>query len=164
MRFIQILPIPLAAAMLLFSCGGCGKIESASVKDGYATDYAMSATEYTIFLGKQLTAAENVVFTRFLMAQDVIDGKYETEKELENAEEGLSKISSILDEVTVTMPATGYETDRQNTIDRLADAKAVLEDYVEALEENDKPGMKSEASSMKEICLTLSGEANVYYQ
>ena len=43
---------------------GCTKIQSSSPEDGYNTDVAMSAVEYSIFLSKQISVLENVLTTR----------------------------------------------------------------------------------------------------
>ena len=50
MKKLSIL-ICLAGTLAL---SGCTKIQSSSPEDGYNTEFAMSATEYSIFLSKQI--------------------------------------------------------------------------------------------------------------
>ena len=154
----------LTAAMSVLVIGGCGKIIHPSPEDGYATDYAMSATEYTLFLQKQILVLNNVMFTRSLMADDVANGKYEAEKELQSAESSLDQVETLQDEITAAMPASGYETDRQDTIDLAEDARNILEDYIENLKNNDTSGIKQNAVEMRECSIAVSGNANQYYE
>lgn len=149
-----------ACALSAAFVSGCGKMENASPEDGYSTDFAMSAIEYSLFLNKEITAAENILFTRYLCAKDLGTDAGATEAELESASEAASKIASIIDEVTVTMPATGYEGSRQDALDLMEDAKAALEGYIDGL----KAGGPADADALQSCCLALSGEANVYYQ
>lgn len=152
----------IGSFMTIASITGCAKIESSSPEDGYNTAYAMSAVEYTIFMSKQITVAENVLFTRFSMIDSVQDGTYETSKEIQSTEESISKIESIKDEITMTMPATNYESDRQNTLDLMEDARLALEDYLAALQGNGNLDTCKEL--LKSCYLALSGEANIYYE
>lgn len=153
----------LAAALSVYICG-CGKIEHPSAEDGYATDYAMSTVEYTLFLQKQTLVLDNVLFTRSLMADDVAEGKYEAAKELESAEKSLEQVKTIQDEITVTMPASGYETDRQDAIDIAEDAKVILEDYIENLKNGNAAGIEQNAEQMRESAVAASSNANQYYE
>ena len=66
---------------------GCTKIQSSSPEDGYNTDVAMSAVEYSIFLSKQISVLENVLTTRMAMADSVANGTYEVSKEIQSTEE-----------------------------------------------------------------------------
>lgn len=151
----------LCACAFFAACvSGCAKIKSASPKDGYSTDFAMSAIEYSLFLNKEITAAENILFTRYLCAKDLGTDAGAAEAELESAAEAASKVASIIDEVTVTMPATGYEDGRQNALDLMEDAKAALDGYIAGLE----AGEPADADALQSCCLALSGEANVYYR
>mgnify|MGYP000071478399 CR=1 FL=1 len=57
-----------------FALSGCTKIQSSSPEDGYNTEFAMSATEYSIFLSKQIVITENVLMTRMSMADKLAEG------------------------------------------------------------------------------------------
>ena len=98
------------------------------------------------------------------MANSVADGTYEASKEIENTEEALSKIESVKTEVLTTMPAQGYETDRQTMLDQIEDVRLVLENYKSSLSSESKQDLKSCAEEMKACYVALSGEANVLYE
>lgn len=155
------LAIGFLAAFTAAALPGCAGIEPASPEDGYATSYAMSAVEYTIYLDKQITAVENLLLTRYSCANEVSAGAYSASTELDNTAEDIDKVQTIIDEVTTTMPASGYETDRQNTLDLLEDAKAALEAYQGELSSG---SAGSSAEDLKACYLALSGESNIYYQ
>lgn len=146
------------------SCSGCEKIKSSSPEDGYNTDVAMSAVEYSIFLSKQISVIENVLMTRMAMADSVADGTYECSKEAQSTMEAISKVTAAKDELTVTMPAQSLDTDRQNILDLTEDALNALNTYLDNLNNNDMEGIKSSALEMKNCMVSLSGEANAYYQ
>lgn len=158
-KIISMLCISLAIFL-----SGCGKIESGSIENGYATEFAMSAVEYSIFINKQISSAENILFTRMSMADNVMDGVYEISKEIENIDEAISKMDAILEETTITMPATNYETDRQSILNLMEDAKLALEDYKEVLESGSYSRLEAYANQLKACYVALSGEANVYYE
>lgn len=159
----RILLFILAVIIVIGSCG-CGKIEHPSGEDGYATDYAMSTVEYTLFLQKQLLVLDNILFTRSLMADDVAAGKYEAAKELESAKNSLEQVQTIQNEITATMPASGYDADRQDAIDISEDAKLILEDYIENLGNNYTVGIEQNAEQMRTSAVAASSNANQYYE
>ena len=101
MKKLSIL-ICLAGTLAL---SGCTKIQSSSPEDGYNTEFAMSATEYSIFLSKQIVIAENVLMTRMSMADKLAEGNYDISSEIENTEQSISKIQDVKDEIFVTLPA-----------------------------------------------------------
>ena len=163
MRFsLGKITIPLAG--IIIGCSGCAKIQSASPEDGYNTDYAMSAVEYTIFLNKQISVASNILFTRMSMAGSVADSDYEAEKEIQSTQEAISKMEAVKDEVTVTMPAASLETDRQNILDLLEDSLNALNTYQEHLQNGELDKLDNSAIELKNCFTALSGEANTYYQ
>ena len=143
---------------------GCTKIQSSSPEDGYNTDVAMSAVEYSIFLSKQISVLENVLTTRMAMADSIANGTYEVFKEIQSTEEAISKVSAAKDELTVTMPAASMDTDRQNILDLTEDSLNALNTYLSNLNNSDTEGIKSSSLEMKNCMIALSGEANTYYQ
>ena len=159
--YAVLITIVLATA---FCTVGCGKMVKPDRGNGYSTQYALSAVEYTVFLSEQTAVVENVLVTRLSMANSVADGTYEASKEIENTEEALSKIESVKTEVLTTMPAQGYETDRQTMLDQIEDVRLVLENYKSSLSSESKQDLKSCAEEMKACYVALSGEANVLYE
>lgn len=143
---------------------GCGKMTKPDRENGYATQYAMSAAEYTIFLSEETAVLENVLSTRMATAKNVIDGTYDPAKEIENVEEATSKIVSLQTAVLTTMPAQGYESDREALLGHVEDAKQILERYGEALASRDVTTVASLAEEMKSTYVAASGDANVFYE
>lgn len=141
---------------------GCEEMKLANPDDGYSTEYPMSAIEYTIFLNKEVAVVTNVLFTRASMADRVSKGMYKASKELENAQESLSKMEDIVDELTVTMPAKYYDTDGETTLSLVTDARNILRNYVNDLENNND--VESYVEQFKSCYIALGGEANVYYE
>lgn len=148
---------------LALPLSGCEKIQYRSDSDEYDTQYAMSAVEYNIFLNEEIGVVENELMTRVIISREIPDD-YERSKEIQNTEESILKVKEIEERVTKTMPATNYESDRQNTIDLIEDARLALEGYREKLENGSASEIKACTEEMKNCYLALGGEANVYYQ
>lgn len=164
MKNIQKIWVLAGSIMALLTCSGCEKIESSSPEDGYNTDVAMSAVEYSIFMSKQISVIENVLMTRAVMAENIADGTYDISAEIQNVNESISKVVATQNELLVTMPAQSLDTDRQNILDLTDDAINVLIAYRDDLGSNDLQAMKTAAAEMKSCMMALSGEANAYYQ
>lgn len=164
MKIIYRTGLFIGAILMASSFTGCEKIQSSSPEDGYNTDVAMSAVEYSIFLSKQISVLENVLTTRMAMADSVANGTYECSKEIQSTEEAISKVSATKDELTVTMPAQSMDTDRQNILDIAEDSLNALNTYLDNLNNNDIEAIKSSSVEMKNCMIALSGEANAYYQ
>lgn len=167
MRLYNKIALALYVSLVLgavTSITGCTKFHYADVKDGYATDYPLSPTEYTIYVSKETSAASNILYTRMAMASKVIAGSYPWEDETENAEEAVSKMQSIVDGVTTTMPPESYESDRQAFLDQLEQAKTYLEDYQSHLENRDTAAIKSDITLFESSFLSLGGDANIAYE
>lgn len=164
MKGIHKIGIFAGVVMIACSCTGCVKIESSSPEDGYNTDVAMSAVEYSIFLSKQISVLENVLMTRMSMAEMGVGSTYDNSVEIKNTEEAISKVTAINNELFVTLPAEGLDTDRQNILNLSEQALDILIDYRDNLKNNDSEALKISATEMKNCMLALSGEANVYYQ
>ena len=160
-KIITAIITAITASVLL---SGCGKMVKPNIENGYATQYAVSGVEYTIFLSDQIAVAENALMTRISMADSVAEGTYEASKEIENTDEAISKIESLKTGVTTKMPAQGFETDRETILGQIEDSLIALKDYKEALSAGSKNDIKSCAESMRACYLALSGEANVLYE
>lgn len=164
-RFItKIMPFCMGI-MMIFSISGCTRITRADRKDGFTTDYAMSAVEYTIFLSNQVATIENILMTRISMYYTLADGKGMSssyESEAKNAEEAILKLASIHTNIETTLPASGYESDRENFLRLTGEAEVVLNDYMKALKGDGS--LSAAGNAMKECYLSISGEANVVYE
>ena len=158
MKKLSIL-ICLAGTLAL---SGCTKIQSSSPEDGYNTEFAMSATEYSIFLSKQIVIAENVLMTRMSMADKLAEGNYDISSEIENTEQSISKIQDVKDEIFVTLPAENMSSDREAILSILEDSLSTLEDYENKLVAGETASLKTSVAEIKNCYIALSGEANIY--
>lgn len=161
-KLVSIICLSTYCSLYLTGCGV--KFTRADVEKGYSTMYAMSAAEYTIFMSKNVSVASNLLVTRISMADKVADGDYPASSEIQNTEECLSKMQSVIDDVTVTMPAQGYESDRENLLDLLNEAYGYIADYETAIEEKDKSKIKDLRDKMSASFAAIGGTANVAYQ
>ena len=98
------------------------------------------------------------------MAEMVVGNTYDNSVEIKNTEEAVSKVTAINNELFVTLPAEGLDTDRQNILNLSEQALDILINYRDNLKNNDSEALKISATEMKNCMLALSGEANVYYQ
>ena len=149
----------LSASLML---GGCEQMALSDPKNGFNTDYAMSALEYSLFTNKELTVVENELLTRISMAKEIKPGSYKRTEESENTLESIDKVQDILDELTVTRPAVNYESDRESTIRLVKNALDALNMYNEALLSGGD--VSDSAASMQACFIAITGEANVYYE
>lgn len=159
----QIKLVMLLTCISIVCISGC-KIQSADPQNGYYSDYAMSAVEYSIFISKQVSVVENVLSTRMSMASSVGSGDYSVPAEMDNTQEAISKVIAVRDELSVTRPAVGMETDMKNILSLVNDSIDVLQDYHDALNNKDKDEIKKTVTELKNCFIALSGEANTYYQ
>lgn len=152
----------MAVLILTVNVSGCSKIGPFQ-EDGYKTEFPMSAVEYSVFLNQETAVLTNILLTRMSIGTSVTEEGYEASKEIASTEESIRKAKEVQDELTSTMPATTYSTDRQNILDLTGDIVDTLEDYKSALEEEDYDKIKSLVVTMKNCYVSLTGEANVNY-
>ena len=164
MRFKKITGMLLCVTLSAGILTGCTKFHTADPEDGYATMFSLSPTEYAIFVSEQTSTAANILYTRFVMASRVLDGSYPWEDEAANAEEAVSKMQEVVDNVTTTMPPQTYESDRQSFLDQLEQAKTYLDDYKTHLETRDSVGITSDISLLESAFLALGGESYAVYK
>ncbi len=154
----------LALLLAAVPAAGCARATVADPEDGYATDYAMGALEYSLLVTKELSVAENELSTRMIMAKSILDGSYETGKEISNTEESIKKVQEAQNVLLTTMPATTYESDRQNALDLLEDALLAMSGYETALKLGDSASVEAYAAEMRACFVAISGEANAEYE
>ena len=164
MRFKKWAVLTLCLALVPGSLTGCTKFHIADPEEGYATMFSLTPTEYTIFVSKETSTAANILYTRVVMGEKVLSGSYPREDEIMNAEEAISKMQSVVDNVTTTMPPQEYESDRQSFLDQLEQAKTYLEDYKTHLEDQDTTALSTDITLLESAFLSLGGEANVAYK
>ena len=159
-------PVIAAAIILLLASSGCKRVQRTFPDErtgGYTTEFAMSALEYALFIQKEIGVAQNVLFTRMVAAESIRDGKGATEGELSLVTEAVSKLDDVIQDVTYTMPAQDYETDREALLLTLGEERTVLKSYGEYLET--KEGDIEDIVSDMEACYNaLTGEANTFYE
>lgn len=149
----------LACVVAVCSLSACTNIEPDDPKDGqYATQTSMSSIEYGIYMNKQITVIINQIMGRL---QGARSGQA-TEQELALAEETAGTMQDILDEITVTKPATTADDDRETTIMALQTAVTHMNDYKTALENGE------DTRGFVEVFETdindLTSLSNMYYQ
>lgn len=150
-------------AMAVVTASGCERIKPKEPGDGWSTETSMSAVEYSMFLSGEISTVDNVLMTRISMAKSVMDEAYETDKEIQNTEESISKVASVVDEITMTMPAVDYESDRQNVLDLTEDARLALVKYKEQLEAGNIKDLDSNIEELKGCMIALGGAVNQVY-
>ena len=156
----KMIPV-LLFCLLLSGCGGCSSftIEPDSASDGtYSTQTSMSSLEYSIYMSKQIT-----LFTNQLTATiSIIQTDYDYENALDLANENLDSMEDAYEEVTVTMPATTAEDDREMVMEAMETAIGHMEQYIEALENGEAvDGFKS---AFQQDFNALTSLSTLYYQ
>lgn len=159
----------IAGAILLTAIGlvpllnGCTRIQRTVPNETeYNTIFSMSGLEYETFISKEIGVVENLLVTRIIAARSIDNGTGATDNELANVKEDITKLDDIIEDVTYTKPALGYETDTENTLSLMKEARAAIESYQEALE--NKGDVKTPLQDMQNCYIALGGEANVYYE
>lgn len=153
----------ICALGMVITMTGCTEIKNADPKDGYATEFPMSAVEYNIFLNKEIGVIENILITRITAAQNLSMGGA-VNLEISNVKEGIDKLTDIRDELTVTVPAVDQESDHETILQNTDEALAAMEAYLDALEDSNISNLDTVTDRMMNIYLSLSGEANSYYK
>lgn len=156
----RVIPIFFLSISLL-STTGCTEIQPDEPGTGeYSTQTALSYPEYSMYMTKQITVYASQLTTRMgaVKNSDTAD----REQELMLAEESLEIMQDVLDEVTVTRPATTADDDREATISAMETAVSHMEDYISALENQE--ATDAYADTFLNDFNALTGLANLYYQ
>lgn len=148
------------AFILMVTTTACNPILPEDTSDGnYATQTPPSAIEYSIYMNKQIT-----VFTSQLTSHIALiintNGTYENM--LTVAEESLTIMNDVLNEVIVTYPAVGYADDRDTTITVMKTCIEHTENYIHDIKDN--KDISGYVDKFQNDYYALTGQANLYYQ
>ena len=126
----------------------------------YNTQYPLSALEYTLITNKEIALVMNQLETHMSNGRSVIKGEYPIEDEIANAEHTLVMVREAIDSVDTLYPANGYEDDRLEILRRMENAYDSLENYREALDNNDMGLLEGLIAVMKADFTSLKAMFN----
>lgn len=147
--------------LLLAGLTGCTPIQPDSSDNGtYSTQNPMSATEYSIYINKQITVFTNQLTTRRTMAHNLQESEYDSEAYM--TKQSIEVMKNALEEVKVTMPASGREDDREALIVAMETAISHMKAYLECVETGESTSgfIKDFENDFNQ----LTGLANLYYE
>ena len=147
------------SALCALSIAGCTPVGPDDAADGvYSTQTPMSSLEYANYMNKQIVVFINQILSRLISIEGT--NGYTYENELEMAEESLDIMEETLNEVIVTMPSTGRETDRETTIQAMQSAVEHMSSYTETVRSGGNTA--SYMDVFQADFNALSGLANLY--
>lgn len=153
MKFRQIC---LLLALLLLS--GCSAAhESVSEDDGYTTDTATDALNYTTYVDKELGLVMNLLATHLGNSRTALDSTELTANEMQNVTETLLFVSDAMDSVDTLRPPEGYEDLRLSALRRLEEAEEAIKGYQSALENADSAAVEAAVTGMESAYVALTG-------
>ena len=129
-------------------------------KEGYSTENPTSYLDYSIYMGKQISAYANQLTTRMGAVKN--SGTADRDQEISMAKESLLIMEDVLEEVEATMPAKTALDDREKTIEAMEAAVSHMSSYGECLEDGED--VSQYADDFQNDFNNLTGMANLYYQ
>lgn len=146
----------LLFALLLLS--GCSTAhEPVSEDDGYTTDTATDALNYTTYVDKELGLVMNLLTTHLGNSRTASDSTELTDNEIQNVTETLLLISDAMDSVDTLRPPNGYEDLRLSALRRLEEAEEAIMGYQSALENSDSTAVEAAVTEMESAYVALTG-------
>lgn len=146
--------------LAIVSLGACAKeIKPDSPDSGvYSTQTSMSAIEYSTYMSKQISVYSNQLTTLMTAAVSSADSVYENR--IAMAEESLDIMQETVDEVIVTMPSTGKESERESAITAMNTAIEHTENYINQLQQG--KDVSDYASIFHNDFNAITGLSNLY--
>lgn len=150
----------LVALICMIALSGCAtEIKPDSPDSGtYSTQTSMSSLEYATYMSKQISVFSNQLSTMMLAAFNSTEAAYENDVAL--AEESRDIMQETLDEVIVTMPSNGKESDRETAITAMQTAIDHMEDYITKLRNGEN--VSDYADIFQNDFNSVTGLANLY--
>ena len=156
--------IPIIAILsICMGVPGCARVHPREIGQGYTTEYALSASEYSLFLAQEIASIENQLMTRVYMGTAVLDGEYSADQEEANTAETLQILEKIRANVEGTLPAQTYEANQKNLLEQIDIAAEEINTYYEDLKAHDRNAIKDDIDKLKECSVAVSGMANSTY-
>lgn len=161
----KIIVICLLTVFLFSTLFACSLPEKRT--DGFSTDSAYSASQYTMFVNKEITTVTNHLVTQMALGDKVINGSdYPVEDALKSAENSVKVLNECIENVNTMIPPTQYAEDRISVLEALESAKSTLETYCDALKQNpiDTKKIKDLIGIMEADYIHLTSLSNIYWE
>lgn len=159
----KVMAVIISSALIVLGTG-CSS-ESYEIGPGtpngnYATQTRNTSLEYSVYINKQITVFTGLLDTRII---SINNGKHvKNPTEIQSAKNALDTMKDIRDEVEITYPSIGRESDRLMILTQMETTIKNMEDYIACLEKGGDTSTYADIFS--EDFNQLTGLAQMYYQ
>jgi len=148
-------------SLLLFLSGCIAGHEQVPMDDGYTTDTATDALNYTTYVDKELGLVMNLLATHLGNSRSALDAAELLANEIRNVSESLLLISEAIDSVDALRPPDGYEDLCEAALRRMKEAEDAVEGYQSALDLADSDAVEAAVTRMESAYVALTGAFTV---
>ncbi|MBQ3010630.1 MAG: hypothetical protein IJD81_05525 [Oscillospiraceae bacterium] len=149
----------LFTLLLLSGCSTGHK--QVPMDDGYSTDTATDALNYTTYMDKELGLVMNLLATHLGNSRTALDSTALTANETQSVAENLLLIADAIDSVDTLRPPDGYEDLRNSALRRLEEAQEAIMEYQSALVAADAEAVDTAITRMESAYVSLTGAFTV---
>lgn len=148
-------------SILLLLSGCTSGHEQIPMDDGYSTDTATDALNYTTYVDKELGLVMNLLATHLGNSRSALDAADLLANEIQNVSESLLLISEAIDSVDTLRPPDGYKDLRESALRRLEEAEEAIKVYQSALDTADETAVDVAVTKMESAYVALTGAFTV---
>lgn len=165
----KIVTVCLSAIFLLSALAACDTNQQSNVnnKTQYSTDVAYSASQYTMFLNKQITTVTNQLTTQMALADGVAhDSSYPIEDALSSVNSSIKILDETIDNVDTMFPPADYYEDRVNLLECMKNVKSTFETYRDELKKTpiDTKKIEELIDIMEGDYMAITAISNIYWE
>ena len=162
-KFIMVV-LSVIMVMSALCASGCSIKRGNSLNDS-APDIALPAHEFSYTLSTKLNTAISTITKRMSVAKTISYGKAtDVESEINNVANSIDTINEIINELSLLKPASGYERDLAESLNLLKSVKQTLNDYSDALNNENYEELENIISTLESQNISLMGYCNSSYK
>lgn len=153
------------SALFLFLAIGCN-IQKGD-PDKFTTDVSYSASQYTMFVNKQITTVTNQLTTQMAMADSIANSSnYPIEDAILSANSSIQIVEECRDNIKTMLPPAEYAENRESTLKILESIISTLETYRDSLKSTpiDVSKIKDLIKIMENDYMALTAQSNIYWE
>lgn len=163
----RLVVVCLSATFALSAFTACQSNQSPTPKQQYSTDVAYSASQYTMFLNKEITTVTNQLTTQMAMADGVAhNSSYPIEDAIKSVDSSIKIMDECIENVDEMFPPADYYEDRENLLECMKNTKSTLETYRDAIKSKpiDTKKIEELIKIMEGDYLAITAISNIYWE
>lgn len=157
----------LSAVFLFSALSACESNKPSKPQNQYSTDVAYSASQYTMFLNKEITTVTNQLTTQMALADGVAhNSSYPIADAQASIESSIKIMDECIENVDEVFPPADYYEDRENLLECMKNVKSTFEAYRDALKSQpiDTAKIEELIKIMEGDYMAITAISNIYWE